>query len=434
MAQRNVLVTGGMGGLGESICTKMADAGYKVTLFERKPYLGGRASSYEHPGTGETVDNCQHVLLRCCVNLLDLYRRLDVAADITFHKEFFFIEPGGRISILKAGGLPRPFHFAGSFLKMRCLGLGDKLSLGRAMLALQRERTTRADLDHITMLQWLTEKGQTKRAIDRFWSQVLVSAINEDLDRMSAIHGFQVFWLGFLASSTSYEMGIPNVPLGDLYGSAAWQQFPGVRIHLRSGVDRLGADGVIIRGEARTADYYVSTLPFEKLTAVAPELEAPQFAHSPITGIHLWFDRPITALPHAVLLDRTVQWMFNKDGGTYLQLVVSASRSLIEKSRGDVIALAIKELAEFFPEVSRATLVKAHVVKEVRATFSAAPGLELQRPGNRTRLPNVFLAGDWTRSGWPATMEGAVRSGYLAAEAVTAASGKPKRFLLPDIA
>jgi squalene-associated FAD-dependent desaturase len=336
--------------------------------------------------------------------------------------------------MLKAGFLPRPFHFAGSFLKMRCLSLGDKLSLGRALLALQRERTTRTDLDQITMMQWLIEKRQTRRAIERFWAQVLVSAINEDLDKMSAIHGFQVFWLGFLATSASYEMGIPNVPLGALYGSDAWREFPGVRIHLRSAVDRLGPDGASIRGELRTADYYVSTLPFEKLPAVAPDLAAPQFAHSPITGIHLWFDRPITALPHAVLLDRTVQWMFNKDRGVYLQLVVSASRSLIEKSRADVIAMALKELAEFFPEVSRATLVKAHVVKEVRATFSAAPGLELQRPGNRTRFPNVFLAGDWTRSGWPATMEGAVRSGYLAAEAVTAACGKPENFLLPDIA
>ena len=432
----SVIVAGG-GLAGLATAAALGSAGYEVDLYESRGFLGGRATSFPLAPANdqsEVIDNCQHVLLRCCVNLIDLYERLDVASDITFHKEFFFIEPGGRVSILKAGSLPRPFHFAGSFLKMRCLSLRDKLSLGRALLALQRERTTRKDLDQITMMQWLIEKGQTKRAIERFWAQVLVSAINEDLDKMSAIHGFQVFWLGFLGSSTSYEMGIPNVPLGALYSSDAWQRFPGVRIHLRSGVERLGADGASIRGELHKADYYVSTLPFEKLTAVAPDLDAPDFAHSPITGIHLWFDRPITTLPHAVLLDRTVQWMFNKGEGKYLQLVVSASRSLIEKGRAEVIALALKELAEFFPEVSRATLVKAHVVKEVRATFSAAPGLESQRPGNRTRFPNVFLAGDWTRSGWPATMEGAVRSGYLAAEAVTAASGKPQSFLLPDIA
>jgi zeta-carotene desaturase len=284
------------------------------------------------------------------------------------------------------------------------------------------------------MLQWLIEKRQTPRAIERFWRQVLVSAINEELDRMSAIHGFQVFWLGFLATNTSYEMGIPNVPLGALYSSEAWKQFPGVRIHLRAPVERLDQEGVRINGEYRKADYYISAVPFEKLTGIAPDLPAPRFEHSPITGIHLWFDRPITELPHAVLLDRTVQWLFNKEKGTYLQLVVSASRSLLTMSRGDVIALALKELAEFFPAVHTANLVKAHVVKEVRATFSAAPGLESQRPGNKTQFPNVFLAGDWTRSGWPATMEGAVRSGYLAAEAVTTAAGNPRKFLLPDLA
>ena len=142
------------------------------------------------------------------------------------------------------------------------------------------------------------------------------------------------------------------------------------------------------------------------------------FQHSPITGIHLWFDRPITDLPHATLLDRTIQWMFNKSEGRYIQLVVSASRSLTGMPRNEIIALAVRELAEFFPAVAGARLEKAHVIKEVRATFSARPGLERLRPASATHLKNFFLAGDWTRSGWPATMEGAVRSGYLAAEAL----------------
>jgi zeta-carotene desaturase len=158
------------------------------------------------------------------------------------------------------------------------------------------------------------------------------------------------------------------------------------------------------------------------------------FEHSPITGIHLWFDRPITDLPHATLLDRTIQWMYNKSDGRYVQLVVSASRSLTAMPRGDVIDLAVRELAEFFPAVKSAVLEKARVVKEVRATFSALPGLELKRPTAVTAYPNFFLAGDWTRSGWPATMEGAVRSGYLAAEAVARAAGRPRHYLIPDIA
>jgi zeta-carotene desaturase len=167
-----------------------------------------------------------------------------------------------------------------------------------------------------------------------------------------------------------------------------------------------------------------------------PELpvEWSAFAHSPITGVHLWFDRPITDLPHATLLDRTIQWMFNKGEGRYIQLVISASRSLTAMPRGEVIALAVSELAEFFPAAKNAVLEKAQVIKEVRATFSALPGLEAKRPPAATAHANLFLAGDWTRSGWPATMEGAVRSGYIAAEAVARAAGSPRHFLIPDIA
>ncbi len=192
---------------------------------------------------------------------------------------------------------------------------------------------------------------------------------------------------------------------------------------------------MIANGALHTADFYVSALSFERLAQVAPNLslDASPFTHSPITGIHLWFDRPITTLPHAVLLDRTIQWMFNKSGGRYVQLVVSASRSLVEKSRAEIIELALKELREFFPAAKDAVLERAQVIKEVRATFSAVPGLQTKRPPNQTEIPNLFLAGDWTRSGWPATMEGAVRSGYLAAEAVTRAAGAPASFLLPDI-
>jgi len=424
-----IVMGGGLAGL--ATAAALGSAGFDVDLFEARGFLGGRATSYPAgPDNAEIIDNCQHVLLRCCGNLLDLYRRLDVDGDITFHKEFYFLEPGGRTSVLRAGSLPKPLHFAQSFLRMSCLSLGDKISLARGLRALERERG-RADLDRISMLSWLREKKQTAQAIDRFWRQVLVSAVNEELDKMAAAHGFQVFWLGFLASKESYEMGIPNVPLAKLYGSDAWKRFPGVRIHLRSAVERLDEFGVLVNGEIRQADFYVSSVPFERLAALAPQLNPPRFEHSPITGIHLWFDRPVTHLPHAVLLDRTVQWMFNKDGGRYVQLVVSASRSLLEMPRNEVIELGVRELGEFCPEVRGAKLVKAHVVKEVRATFSAAPGLELLRPESRTRFSNVFLAGDWTRSGWPATMEGAVRSGYLAAEAV---AGTPGKFLVPDIA
>jgi uncharacterized protein with NAD-binding domain and iron-sulfur cluster len=210
-----------------------------------------------------------------------------------------------------------------------------------------------------------------------------------------------------------------------------------VSIHLRSPVESVDADAgmKLSDGGVRTADFYVVCLPPERASAIAPGLgiDTAWVEYSPITGIHLWFDRQITELSHATLLDRTVQWMYNKRGGRYLQLVVSASRTLIDASKGDVVALALQELAEFFPAVTQAKLEHSHVVKELRATFSARPGVEQFRPGVTTSFPNVFLAGDWTRSGWPATMEGAVRSGYLAAEALTKTAGVPTKFLIADL-
>jgi zeta-carotene desaturase len=431
-----VVIGGGLAGL--AAAAALGGAGHSVQILESRPFLGGRATSYEI-GNGEEaefIDNCQHILLRCCVNLLDFYRRLGVEQDIAFSREFTFIEPGGRRSVLRAGMLPAPAHFAESFLKLSFLNFREKLALARAMQAIGRERN-RGDLDRITMLQWLQEQRQPQRVIERFWRQVLVSAINEELDRMAAAHGFQVLQLGFLGCKDSYEMGVPAVPLGRLYSGDAWARIGKVNIRPRTLVSQIVIAGGAVRGvavgdEEIRGDYFISAVPFERIAGMVPELglDVSAFAHSPITGIHLWFDRAVTDLPHATLLDRTIQWMFNKQDGRYVQLVVSASRSLAEMPRADVIALAIRELAEFFPAVREAKLEKAHVVKEIRATFSAAPGLEALRPPNVTAIPNLFLAGDWTKSGWPATMEGAVRSGYLAAEAVAAAMGERQKFVV----
>lgn len=435
-----IVIGGGLAGL--AAAAALGGAGFSVDLYEARGFLGGRASSFPlDPSDPDSprIDNCQHVLLRCCANLLDFYRRLGVADQIRYYREFHFIEPGGRVSVLRAGPLPAPLRFAASFWRLPFLSARDKASLIRALAAVRGEYGSRADLDRITMLDWLREKRQTPGAIEMFWRQVLVSSVNEELDRMAARHGLQVFRLGLLASSDGHEMGVPAAPLARLYDAEALKRFPEVRIHLRAPVERIVIErervrGVQVAGELRAADAFICAVPFDRAAALAPELELDitPFECSPITGIHLWFDRPVMELPQATLLNRTIQWAFNKSGGRYVQVVISASRSLLPMSRADVIALATRELAEFFPRVRDAQLERAHVVKEVRATFSAHPGLEACRPPARTRFPNLFLAGDWTKTGWPATMEGAVRSGYLAAEAVTGAAGRPLRFLIPD--
>jgi len=419
----------------------LGEAGFQVELFEARPFLGGRAASYGYPTAGgvETIDNCQHILLRCCVNLLDFYRRLGVANRIRFYREFHFLEPGGRRSRLAPGVLPPPAHFAGSFFRLKFLSWSDKMAVARGLRAILQGSAS-PELDSLTMAQWLASQGQPRRAVDRFWRPILLSAVNEELDRMAAAHGFQVFRLGFLGGPESSEMGVPEVGLSQLYAAGQWQRFPNVRIRTGEKIERFRFAGnraaaVVAKGAEHEADYFICAVPHHHLPAVAPEipLDLTPFQHSPITGIHLWFDRPVTDLPHAALLDRTIQWFFNKREGRYLQLVVSASRSLTELPRAEVIGLALRELREFLPGAREAKLEKAHVVKEMRATFSAVPGLASARPGPRTRFPNFFLAGDWTATGWPATMEGAVRSGYLAAEAVSEAAGRAAKFLIPGV-
>jgi squalene-associated FAD-dependent desaturase len=441
------IIGGGLAGL--SAGCALAAAGYLVELFERRPFLGGRASSYELPGTGEVVDNCQHVLLGCCTNLVDFYYRLGVERQIRWYDEITFLLPGGKSSTLRPGGLPAPFHATASFLKSSVLGIRDKLAIARALLALIP--AVPAD-DGENFQAWLERHGQTRRAIDRFWAPVLVSALNEELDRVSVRYAAFVFRESFLKSPAAGLMGIPAVPLSELYGTAAeYIEQRGGKVHLRAAVDSVQAEGdavhLCVGGEEAKADYAVLATPFNgigKMLSQAPEMEevrsdAARLESSPITGIHLWFDREITPLEHAVLLERTIQWMFHKSKilttrqesaqkGSYLELVVSASKALVDKPRQEIIDLAVRESAEFFPTVREAKLTKATVVKEVHATFSPAPGSDAFRPSHLSPWPRLFLAGDWTATGWPATMEGAVRSGYGAAEALSG-----NRFLVSDL-
>ncbi len=446
------IIGGGLAGI--SAGSALAAAGYHVEVFERRPYLGGRASSYEHPGTGEVVDNCQHVLLGCCTNLIDFYKRIGVEQQIRWYDEITFMLPGGRSSVLKPSFLPAPMHAGPAFLASQVLDFRDKLVIARALLALVPALP--AD-DGQDFLSWLRHHGGTQQSIDRFWAPVLISALNEDLDRVSVRYAALVFRDSFLKSAEAGRMGLPAVPLSQLYGEAAtYIEAHGGRVHLRASVDSISTDGdsvaLCVGGEQVRADYAVLATPFtvlEKLLPDAPALKPLReqthfFGTAPITGIHLWFDREVTPLEHAVLLERTIQWMFQKSkilatrrdsaqNGSYIELVVSASKTLVEKPRGEIIELAVRELAEYFPAVREAKLTKATVIKEVHATFSPVPGSDAYRPSHISPWPRLFLAGDWTATGWPSTMEGAVRSGYGAAEALTRAAGMPQHFLVPDL-
>ena len=450
------IVGGGLAGLAAACA--LSNVGFRVTLFEKRPFLGGRASSWEHPGTGEVVDNCQHVLFRCCTNLLEFYQRIGVPAEIRWYDTMTFIEPGGRTSVLRASALPAPFHVAPSLMRFPFLTTTDKLALGRAILPLM---FTEQKDDGRSFQQWLTEHGQTRGAIENFWKPVLISALSEDLERVSISSAAQIVRL-YMKSPQARHMGVPSVPLTDLYNAAGeYVQAHGGEVFLRRGVATFRPDSAAVQLQSAAGevsfDYLLLALPFDALDRILPNTpesvpiheNLSRFETSPITGIHLWFDRQISDLDHAVLLGRTIQWMFHKSRlqpmrtkgengatvGSYIELVVSSSKTLIDRSRSEIVDLALGEVREFFPAAREANLVKSAVIKEVNATYSPRPGIDAFRPTPVTNWPRVFLAGDWTATGWPATMEGAVRSGYLAAEALTRAAGmKEQHFLSPDLA
>ena len=459
-----IVIGGGLAGLAAGAA--LAESGWRVRLFEQRPFLGGRATSYVLPD-GEHVDNCQHVTLGCCTNLTDFYQRVGSADKIKFFDRLFFLDPQGRRGEMQAGILPAPFHMTGSFAKFAPLTLRDKLSIARAMLDILRAKGKPRDLDApsgISMLEWLSRRGQTQGAIDRFWRAVLVSALDEELDRTDARFGVDVFWKAFLSNRAGYRMGVPAVPLANLYDGCKFEiEKRGGEVTLRAPVRGLKIENGEIAGvrfddaKEETADAYIFAVPHTALAELLPESvkqSDPYLSNldkinvSPITGVHLWFDRHVMKEPFVTLLDTTTQWIFNKSalyadsnaagktaaGEQYLQLVISASYDLLQKSRQEIIDLCLQEVRHALPAAREAQLLKATVIKEAAATFSPEPGVDRFRPKQESSVRKLFLAGDWTATGWPATMEGAVRSGYLAAEAVLRVHGTPKKFLQPDLA
>jgi zeta-carotene desaturase len=459
---KSVTVIGG-GVAGMSAACALAEAGLCVHLIERRGYLGGRASSYLHPGVNEVIDNCQHVLFGCCTNLIAFYKRIGVLDQIHWTSDMTMIEPGGRCSALGPFGLgpfalPAPLHGIPKLLTAHAFTFADKLSLARAFSAILRIDPKTHETESLST--WLVRQRQTSGAVERFWRLVIASALNADLDAIGVPYAAKVIRELFMNSAEAGRMGMSTEPLSRLYaGAEAFLKSKGTELHLNSNVESATWDEetsmwtVATRNGPLLTDYLVLALPFEataKLILRLPPVEgadafAAQIAHHehwPISSVHLWFDRKITDLPHAVLLDREIHWMYNKGRlqpwrnvkGSYLELVQSASREFAARPREQAIEQAVSELAEFFPVVRAAKLEKAALVKEVRATFGVPPGVDAYRPAAAgSPWPNLFLAGDWTATSWPSTMESAARSGHLAAEAICAAINSPQKFLASDL-
>jgi zeta-carotene desaturase len=450
-----VVVGGGVAGL--SAACALAEAGHRVQVIERRSYLGGRAASFHHPGVDEVIDNCQHVLFGCCTNLRGFYRRIGVADRIRWTSDMTMIEPGGRESRLGPSPLPAPLHSLPRFLAAGAFSWADKLALARAFRALLKPIPSDS---RESLGVWLKRQKQTPGALNRFWRLVIASALNADLDTIALPYAAKVIRELFLSSAEAGRMGMSTVPLGSLYAEAErFLTARGSAIVYNTRVEGGTWDAAARRWILTTsqgplpAEQMILALPYEATAKLLPHFPAasgvPALAtqlqrqeHWPICSVQLWFDRVITDLDHAVLLDREIHWMYNKTrlGGArpraalhHLELVISASRSFAALRAEEAIARAHAELAEFFPAVRSAVLVKSAFIKEVHATFGVTPGIDAARPGSVSPWPQCYLAGDWVATGWPSTMESAARSGHLAAEALSRSLDQSKSWLEPDL-
>ncbi len=447
---RVVVVGGGLAGM--AAAAALHGAGVHVTLIEARKTLGGRAGSFRDPITDEVLDNCQHVLLGCCTNLLDFYQRLGVAHLITFEKAIHFLDGTGKeFSLFGVGGLPAPLHLGLAFLRFGALTWAERIALTRAMLAMMRlGRAGRTELDSLPFGDWLAHYRQPASLIHKLYDPVLISALNEETRNVSSSYAIQVFVDSLLASSGGYPVGLPRCPLSELYARLPCTDVRnGTRV---SGLD-FSPDGScrcvrLADGGLLEADAIVLAINHHTLPKWIPEEVARRdhrFAHLdrlesvPILGAHLWFDRPVLKTSHAALIEGPLQWLFRKDPrGTAVHGVISAARDWVDRSKEECLALFEKQVRTTLRGARDARLTRGVVVVEKRATFSVRPGLEQYRPEQAPPvggLSNVYLAGDYTQTGWPATMEGAVRSGYLAAAAAIR-NAQPQwrgEFLVPDL-
>ncbi len=445
-APRTALVLGG-GLAGIAAAVRLADAGVRVTLIESKNRLGGRATSFVDAQSGQVLDNCQHVLMGCCTNLLDLYDRLGVTGCIEWHDRFNFIDAAGRHDVLKGDRLPSPMHLGRSLMGFTSLSMRDKLGIVRAMYAMMRLGPGgRAAWHDKSFGDWLRQHKQTPNAIEKFWGNVIVSALNEQVDDAAADYALQVFQDGFLAHRDAFRMGLASTPLVELYDAAQGViENANGRVLMPATVKSIEFDGARIAGvtlgdgQSHSADHYINALPFERLSRVIDDamrnaderLRIPDnLQHSPILGIHLWLKRSdadddaqaVMPLPHVALTQSPLHWVFNKGydethDAQHLHGVISAAYDLVDQSAESIIDMATAEIKNALPSTRSASVVHARVIKEKLATFACRAGVDAHRPAAAGAIDNLFLAGDWCRSGWPATMEGAVRSGYLAAAA-----------------
>lgn len=450
--RRVVVIGGGLAGITAAIALR--DAGAEVTLLESRPRLGGAATSYARAGM--MVDNGQHVFLRCCTNYIALLARLGVTDSVAIQDRFdvTVLAPDGPAR-LRRSALPSPLHLARALAGYRLLSLAERAKVGRAALAFAVADPASMALDGQPLGQWLAARGQGERARRRLWDLFIISALNIDGDQASTALAAKVIKTALLGRRDAADIGIATVPLGRLHADATAALLGRLGAQIRLGarataVERLAGGGFLVRlGRGERAGTDAEELPETAesdpvladgvVLAVPPEQAArlagtatfdqavawARLGYSPIVNVHVIYDQQVTDLPFVAAVDSPVQWVFDKtrqagvESGQYLAVSVSAADDLVDVPTAAIRELFVPALERLFPAAAKATIRDFFVTRERRATFRQGPGCGSLRPGAGTLVPGLVLAGAWTATGWPDTMEGAVRSGHSAARELT---------------
>ncbi len=456
------IVGGGLAGVAAASAARCF--GFKVTLFEQSAYLGGRVHAFDEPWNRQTVDSCPHAAMGCCVNFIDLIRRAGIVDLFERRSGFPMLAPNVRADFSPSRLFPAPLHFLPTLRKLPFLTSAERTAFSSALLRLARLPDD-VRLHDASFGQWLRENGQTESIVEKLWDPVALSALGDAVDLVSVAAARQVFVSGFLHSRQAAEIWTPNAPwrevidrrLGDWLAGQGTEVVRRRRVMWIGGSDGRCEEIVFHDGEAAPFDAVILAVPWhqafslltDELQMLTPELEqAASLPSSEIAAVHLWYDRPLGDFKQALLVTPTAPWLFRGTSvptpgksvdeadrrNAYLhQVVFSGSQHFDWCDEKAGVAAALDSLQRVLPEVGEAKLLHARVVRQAKAVFTRAPGAEKLRPTQKTAVENLFLAGDWTAIGWPATMEGAVRSGYLAVEALLESLDQKKELLAAEL-
>ena len=435
-----IIIGGGFAGLAAAV--ELAEQGVKTLLLERRAFLGGRAYSFTEKTTGDTIDNGQHLMMGCYHHTLRFLNKIGSFSKLKFQQnpqvDFLSETSPGVIqhASFKCPSLPAPLHLLAGLSKLKTIGWNDRLRALRVGLELRRLNGNRASLANITVRDWLTKLGQTQIMQARFWDLVALATLNETPDRASADMFARVLDQAFMHTRQDSTMVISKVGLSELYTDNAHQFLAshGGEIRLSAEVEQVEfnksrATAVRLKtGERIEADAVICAVPYfalgrmlpTEITANSALKSALEFTSAPIVSVNLWYAQPVTDVEFTGLLDSRIEWVFNKNaisghsqsGHQHLALVISGAHEAAKRNKEELMTLAVAETERFFPAARAQKPVHAFVVREHDATLSHSVGIARLRPKHQTDFENFYLAGDWTDTGLPATIESAVFSGH----------------------